>query len=73
MAPRRVVHILRVFTAREIFRRKPVIKWVLWDREFWTDGYYVATVGKHANWQAVEQYVQRQGQPWEDLRQLRMF
>jgi len=35
--------------------------------------YYVATVGERANWQAVERYVQRQGQPREDLRQLRMF
>ena len=41
--------------------------------EFWTDGYYVATVGERANWQTVERYVQRQGQPREDLRQLRMF
>ena len=27
--------------------------------EFWTDGYYVATVGERANWQTVERYVQR--------------
>ena len=50
-------------TAREIFRRKPAVKQVLWGGEFWSDGYYVATVGARANGQTVERYVQRQGEP----------
>ncbi len=41
--------------------------------ELWTNGYDVATVGERAHWQTVERDVQRQGQPREDLRQLRMF
>ena len=73
MAPGRIVQIFKSITAREIFRRKPAVKRVLWGGEFWTDGYYVATVGERANWQTVERYVQRQGQPREELRQLRMF
>ena len=73
MALGRIVQIFKRITAREIFRRKPAVKRVLWGGEFWTDGYYVATVGERANWQTVERYVQRQGQPCEDLRQLRMF
>jgi len=67
------VQMFKSITAREIFRRKPAVKRVLWGGEFWTDGYYVATVGERANWQTVERYVQRQGQPREDLRQLWMF
>ena len=73
MAPGRIVQIFKSLTAREIFRRRPAVKRVLWGGEFWTDGYYVATVGERANWQTVERYVQRQGYPREDLRQLRMF
>lgn len=73
MAPGRIVQMFKSITAREIFRRKPAVKRVLWGGEFWTDGYYVATVGERANWQTVERYVQRQGQPREDLRQLHMF
>ena len=73
MAPGRIVQIFKSLTAREIVRRKPAVKRVLWGGEFWSDGYYVATVGERANWQTVERYVQRQGQPQEDLRQLRMF
>ena len=73
MAPGRIVQIFKSLTAREIFRRKPAGKRVLWGGEFGTDGYSVATVGARANWQTVERYVQRQGTPSEDLRQLRMF
>ena len=73
MAPGRIVQMFKSITAREIFRRKPAVKRVLWGGEFWTDGYYVATVGERANWQTVERDVQRQGQPHEDIRQLRMF
>ena len=72
VAPGRIVQIIKSITAREIFRRKPAVKRVLWGGEFWTDGYYVATVWEWANWQIVERYVQRQGQHREDLRQLRM-
>ena len=72
MALGRIVQMFKSLTAREIFRRKPAVKRVLWGGEFWTDGSYVATVGERANWQPVERDVQRQGYPSEDLRQLRM-
>jgi putative transposase len=68
IAPGRIVQIFKSITAREIFRRKPAVKRALWGAEFWTDGYYVATVGERANRQTVERYVQRQGQPRADLR-----
>ena len=73
VAPGRMGHMFTRLTAREIFRRKPAVKRVLWGGEFWSDGYDVATVGARANWQTVERYVQRQGQPREDLRQIRLF
>jgi putative transposase len=73
VAPGRVVQMVKRITAREIFRRKPAGRRVLWGCEFWTAGYSVATVGARANWQTVERSVQRQGQPREDLRQLRLF
>jgi putative transposase len=49
VAPGRIVQIFKSITAREIFRRKPAGKRVLWGGEFWIDGYYVATVGERAN------------------------
>ncbi|RLE00012.1 MAG: IS200/IS605 family transposase, partial [Aquificota bacterium] len=65
--------IFKSITAREIFKRKPEIKKELWGGEFWTDGYYVATVGERGDWETVEKYVERQGRPKGELRQLDLF
>jgi putative transposase len=73
VAPSRIVQIFKSITAREIFSRKPSIKKELWGGEFWTDGYYVATVGERGNWDTVEKYVQKQGKPKAELQQLKMF
>jgi putative transposase len=73
VAPGRIVQIFKSITAREIFRKKPTVKRELWGGEFWTDGYYVATVGERANWETVEKYVQKQGYPKAQLRQLKLF
>jgi putative transposase len=73
VAPGRIVQIFKSITAREIFRRKPSVKKELWGGEFWTDGYYVATVGERANWDTVAKYVAKQGKPRTDLRQLKLF
>lgn len=73
LSPGQIVRIFKSITAKEIFKRKPQIKKELWGGEFWTDGYYVATVGERANWETVEKYVQGQGNPKEDLKQIRLF
>jgi putative transposase len=73
MAPGRIVQIFKSITAREIFRSKPAIKKELWGGEFWTDGYYVATVGERANWDTVQKYVQNQGKPKAEIKQLKLF
>jgi putative transposase len=69
----KIVQIFKSITAREIFRRKPSVRKELWGGEFWTDGYYVATVGERANWDTVAKYVAKQGKPRTDLRQLKLF
>ena len=69
----RVMQIFKSITAREIFRRKPLVKKELWGGEFWTDGDYVATVGERANWEVVEKYVSSQGKSKKELVQLKLF
>jgi len=49
------------------------VKRALWGGQFWTDGYYVATVGERGEWKVVERYVRNQGKPREELRQLKLF
>jgi putative transposase len=73
ISPGRMVQIFKSITAREIFQKKPAVKKELWGGEFWTDGYYVATVGERADWGTVEKYVQKQGKPKEELKQLRLL
>ena len=73
VAPGRIVQIFKSITAREVFRRRPKVKKELWGGEFWSDGYYVATVGERGNWSTVERYIEKQGRPKEDLKQLKLF
>ena len=73
MAPGRIVQIFKSITAREIFQRNPSAKKELWGGEFWTGGYYVATVGERGDWDTVEKYIQKQGKPQTELQQLKMF
>ena len=44
---KKIVQLIKSLTAREIFRLCPYIKKQLWGGEFWTDGYFASTVGKH--------------------------
>lgn len=67
-----VVRKFKSITARELFRECPWLKKELWGGEFWSDGYYAATVGEGGNWKVVEQYVRSQGANPKDL-QLRLF
>jgi len=64
-----IVRIFKSLTARELFRSFPDLKKELWGGEFWSDGYYVATVGQRNNWETVANYVKNQGQkPVQTLR-----
>jgi len=56
-----IVRKFKSITARELFREYQWLKEELWGGEFWSDGYYVATVGEKGNWKTVERYVRLQG------------
>ena len=59
ISPGEIARIFKSINDREIFRRYPQIKQYLWGGEFWSDGYYVATVGDRGNWSQVEKRIQR--------------
>jgi putative transposase len=73
VSPGQIVQTFKSITGREVFRRKPSVKKELWGGEFWTDGYYVGTVGERGNWGTVEKYIQEQGRAKEELKQLELF
>jgi putative transposase len=67
-----VVRKFKSITAREIFKRFPELRKELWGGEFWTDGYYAATVGERGDWKVVERYVRNQGKD-PIVEQLKLF
>jgi len=60
-SPMRIVTKVKSITAREIFSKVPTVKKQLWGGEFWTDGYFVSTVGEHANEDVIREYIKNQG------------
>jgi REP element-mobilizing transposase RayT len=60
-SPKRIVQLIKSITAREIFRACPEVKKQLWGGEFWSDGYFISTVGKHGNEDVIKRYIQEQG------------
>lgn len=71
-APGQLIRLFKSITGRELFKSFPELKKELWGGEFWTDGYYAATVSEKGNWGVVERYVKNQGHNIKDI-QLRMW
>ena len=63
----KIVTIIKSVTARQIFRQCPHVKKQLWGGEFWTDGYFTSTVGKHGNENMIGKYVKNQGKEYKKL------
>ena len=61
-SPKKIIQIVKSITAKEVFAKCPEVKKKLWGGEFWTDGYYVATVSEHGNEEVIGKYVREQGQ-----------
>lgn len=75
---KKIIQTVKSITARQIFIQCPEVKKKLWGGEFWSDGYYVSTVGQKGNEETIRKYVQEQGQEDEYTRlhyakQLKLF
>ena len=63
----KIVTMIKSLTAREVFKRCPQVKKKLWGGEFWTDGYFGSTVGKHGNEDMIGNYVKNQCSEYKKL------
>ena len=76
-SPTKIVQIIKSITAREIFARVPEVKKQLWGGQFWSDGYFIASVGQHTSEGVIREYVKKQGKDshYQQLhvQQLRLF
>ena len=60
-SPSQIIRVIKSITAKEIRKKHPEVKEILWGSEIWSDGYFVSTVGKHGNENIVQDYVKSQG------------
>ena len=65
----KLVTLIKSLTAREIFKRCPDVKKQLWGGEFWTDGYFASTVGRHGDENTIGKYVKNQGAEYQKIHQ----
>lgn len=64
-SPTTIVRVIKNLTAREVFRRVPALKKYLWGGEFWSDGSYISTVGRHSSEGEIRRYIALQGRQQE--------
>ena len=57
----KIVRSVKSITAKEIFRRHPMVKEQLWGGNFWTSGFYANTVGQYGNQEVIQRYIENQG------------
>ena len=57
----KIVRLVKSLTARQVLARCPQVKQKLWGGEFWSDGYFISTVGQHGNATTIGDYVRNQG------------
>ncbi len=67
-----VIKLVKSLSAKAVFREVPEIKAELWGGEFWTDGYYIATISGKGNKTVIEKYIKNQGRE-KDIEQLKLF
>jgi putative transposase len=82
-SPKKIVQTVKSITAQEILAACPEVKKKLWGGEFWSDGYFISTVGQHGNEEVIKKYIQNQGTDFDyqrlhkerlrDDRQLTLF
>ena len=67
-----VIKLVKSLSAKAVFREVPEVKNELWGGEFWTDGYYIATISGKGNKAVIERYIKNQGRE-KDIEQLKLF
>ncbi len=60
-SPSTVMQICKSITAKEIFKRFPMIKKELWGGHFWSPGGHVDTIGDGYDVKHMEEYIKKQG------------
>jgi len=66
-SPSKIAQIVKSITAREVFKKVPEVKTMLWGGEFWTKGYYINTVGYSGNKETIMNYIRHQDSEYQQI------
>ena len=61
-SPAKIVQIIKSISAKMVFKQFPEVKKELWGGEFWSDGYFVRSVGDKVTSEVIRRYVKYQQQ-----------
>jgi putative transposase len=61
-SPARIVQIIKSISAKRVFKQFPEVKKQLWGGEFWSDGYFVRSVGDKVTSEVIRRYIKYQQQ-----------
>jgi len=56
-SPARVVQVIKSISAKMVFREFPEVKKQLWGGEFWSNGYFVRSVGDKVTSDLIRRYI----------------
>ena len=56
-SPSEVVQIMKSISARELFKKFPILRKQLWSGELWSDGYFVRSVGDKVTSEIIQKYI----------------
>jgi putative transposase len=70
-SPAKIVEVLKSVSAKKVFEEFPWLGKDLWAGEFWSDGYFVRTVGDKVTSELIRKYIKYQHR--EQGRQLKLF
>ena len=59
--PTQIVRTIKSITGKKVRELHPEVKDEYWKNQFWTDGYFIATVGRDADEKTIANYVRSQG------------
>lgn len=59
-APAQIVQIMKSISSRKVFKQYPELRKQLWGGEFWSDGFFVRSVGDKVTAEFIKKYIRYQ-------------
>ncbi len=71
-SPSEIVQILKSISARELFKKFPKMRKLMWSGKIWNEGYFVRSVGDKVTTEVIRKYINYQNREDKEI-QPKMF